>query len=939
MNRALALTACLAALASGEVASPDANLASRSPLVAALAPAAGAWSEVPVTNPDRAADRARIAASGKRFLTAISATKDGPSEPARRAVAAVVDALISDAKPSRPDSLDPVFARRAVRGGALRGLGADAAAADLEKAVADAARCLPVAAFSGPQGARLEDRRDAFGAGGWALTGPRTAFAVPHSVPQFAEMPSLSLVVELPDKADPSVDATKAISAAVHADTGIIASWTAKSGGFVADKTTWRAAVPEPRGHGLAAGLLPPHLVLTGLDGDPVRLVALTGSVTPPRSGKPAESDRFITEAAKALPDAQHLDLIGQHLFRYVYDSPDPRFPGVIGSLEIKGDVHQTAAQTLSATTGGQCRGDCDDLAELYQTIAEKQGRLGHLLVLPSHTAFAAARQAGKSWIVEVMQTGPTLAFKAATLPDALRAAHAHFDGTAPFSPDNLGLLLRFSGENTRAPFWLGWRIFAEKEYARVMIDVQRDWQYQTYARAISKMDRLIAAGDRDPANLHELAALYQITGQWSAAAIGYEANLAALTDPVSKIEVQLEYAAVLSRGGKAEAARTVLADLAAQLPQLAPQLGNGIAQLGMRISLAQLAADDVAGGRATLMKTAFGPVSGMIAQVIQMVSQPGFDRNSWSGDGRLAPVRGLIGSYVNCLLAHLAKAGPAAGKDPTLVNARQVVDAWLAKLAFLEADAPADAIDIYAIAARVHALDLTDNGLAQAVETAKPPTDAKHDHLARPFAPAAQARDADLAWIRISPAWWYGEVARALRGGNDDTEQARDGIAHLESDQIDRPRVAAAARGAVAALAACRALGLANQALDRSTHFAVLTAAIVAGDDKALRERLRFVKRENDKRLRDATATTLGSLAPACDDKTWQMVLKAWVDEVDYKPKWFSIAWAAVVAGAPKQALATAKMAASRFKDEPSFSEEVVFMEKLLASEAKPKP
>ena len=925
---ALVLVLCLAGLGAAEAV--PAEVTARSPLIAALAPPAGSWSERPGKPADRAAERTRITAAGAKFVGALKTAKDGPSEPAQRAIAVLVEVLVSQARPTRPDALDPVFARRAVRGGALRGLGADVVAGEVEKAVLDSARCLPVVALAGPAGAVLEERRDAFGAGGWVLSGPRSAYAVEHSVAQFNDLPPLVLAVELPPKSDPAKDAGKAISATLSSGGTVIATWTAKAGRLTADPAAWRTAVPEPRGRGLAGGLLPPHLLLAGLDGDPLRLSTLQGDVEPPRSGKQAESDRFIAEAGKALPDAAHLDLIGQHLFRYVYDSPDPRFPAIIGSLELKGEVHQTAAQTLSATTGGQSRGDCDDLAELYQTVAEKQGRLGHLLILPSHTAFAAARKDGTEWVVEVMQTGPTLAFRAATLPEALRAAHANFDAAAPFSPDQLGLLLRFSGENTRGPFRLGWRIFAEKEYARIMIDVQRDWQYQTYARAIAKMTKLIAAGDRDPANLQELAGLYRATGQWDLAVKEFRENLANLQDPVSRISAQLELSGVQRRAGKAEEARTELAEVAASLPPLAPKLGQGAARLGMSLSLAQLAAGDGTGARKTLMTTAFGPLAQMTAQVLNAVSQPGFDRASWTGDGRFAAVRALLQSYIGCLIAHLDKAGPLAATDPTLLNARKVVDAWLARLAFLEAETPAEAVPIYATAARIHTLDLTADELAKAVGAAKPASDAKHDHQSRKLAPAAESRESDLSWIRVSPAWWHGEVFRALRSG--ETEAGMDDdIRVLDPARIDKARVAAAAKGAVEALAACKALGLSGQMLEQPAHFAELTAAVVNGDDKVLRERLRHVKRQNDKHLRDLTAMTLGSLAPACEPKAWQAVLKAWADEVDYKPKWFSIAWTAVVAGAPANALATARMAAARFKDDPSFAEEAAFMEQLL--------
>lgn len=926
--RPLAAALLLPSILAAAEAAPD-PLAGQ-PLAAAIAPSGLAWKPVELTAPDRGAERMRIAETGARFLGALKAGKAAPSPAAMRAIDLFVQALASSDAPERPDALDPVFARRAVRGGALRGLGADAALRELEAAVAASARPAAISALAGDGGARLEERRDAFGVGGWVLSGPASAYAIAHSDPQFVQAPALVLAVELASAGEP--DAAKATAARLLRDGAVIATWTAADGKLQADAKTWRGAVPEPRGRALARGLLPPHLVLAGLDGDPVRLVTAHGSVVPARDARPAESERFLAEAAKALPDAAHLDLIGQHLFRYVYDSPDPRYPLLIGSLEVKGEVHQTAAQILGSTTGGQCRGDCDDLAELYQTIAEKQGRLGHLLILPSHTAFAAARKDGEDWVVEVMQTGPTYAFRGRDLRDALRDAHRNFDAAAPFSPDHLGLLLRFSGENTRGPFGLGWRIFAEPEYARTMIDVQRDWQYQTYARAISKMKRMIEAGDRDPANLHELAALYEITGQWQAAVEGYRVNLEVLSDPVSRIEVQLELAASLRRAGKLDEARAELTRLAESLPELAPKLGQGVARLAMRLSLAQVGAGDNEGGRRTLMGNAFGPLAGGTARLVQMVSQPGFDRTEWAGDGRMAATRQLVQQFIGCLIVHLDKAGrKTVAGDPTLARAREVVDAWLARLAFLEADDPSEAIPIYAIAARIHALDLGPDALAKAVEAAKPPAAAAHDHLDRKLAPAAQSMAADLPWIRIAPGWWLGEVNRALRGGVEEDDEESGEIKPLDPAKIDRARVAVAAAGAVAAAEACRKLGFSGQQIELPVHFAQLTAAIVGGDDRLLRERLRYVKQQDDKRLRDGTAMTLGQLAAACDAKRWDAVLKAWADEVDYKPKWFSIAWVAAVAGAPQQALAAARAAAKRFPDEAAFREEVVFMEQLL--------
>jgi hypothetical protein len=239
--------------------------------------------------------------------------------------------------------------------------------------------------------------------------------------------------------------------------------------------------------------------------------------VRPAGSGKPEDAQRFYREAAAALPNAEHLDLIGEYLLMYAYDSPDPRNPALIGTRTVSGDIHQTAAQTVATTAGGMMRGDCDDLSELDQEIAELQGRNAQMIGLPAHAALVwADPRPGGTWITYLLQTGQPLGFEAPTLPDGLELAYKSFGSGELFDRTKLEVLLRFSGENTRSSWYLSWRIFADPDYARTMIDVQRDWHFQTYQRAIVKMQELVAAGDEDPANYTELAGLYHYTGQYA---------------------------------------------------------------------------------------------------------------------------------------------------------------------------------------------------------------------------------------------------------------------------------------------------------------------------------------------------------------------------------------------------------------------------------------
>ena len=162
-------------------------------------------------------------------------------------------------------------------------------------------------------------------------------------------------------------------------------------------------------------------------------------------------------------------------------------------------------------------RGDCDDLSELDQEIAERQGRNAQMIGLPAHAALVWAEpRPGGTWLTYLLQTGQPLGFEAPTLPDSLELAYKSFGSGELFDRTKLEVLLRFSGENTRSSWYLSWRIFADPAYARTMIDVQRDWHFQTYQRAIVKMQELIAGGDEDPANYTELAGLYHYTGQYA---------------------------------------------------------------------------------------------------------------------------------------------------------------------------------------------------------------------------------------------------------------------------------------------------------------------------------------------------------------------------------------------------------------------------------------
>jgi hypothetical protein len=151
-------------------------------------------------------------------------------------------------------------------------------------------------------------------------------------------------------------------------------------------------------------------------------------------------------------------------------------------------------------------------------------------------------------------------------------------------------------------------------------------------------------------------------------------------------------------------------------------------------------------------------------------------------------------------------------------------------------------------------------------------------------------------------------------------------------NEHLDPKQVARLAERLAEARAATVALGLSTPQFEVLADLGAEIAALVAKDDKGLREVLKRVAEKNDKTLRDDAAQWLGDTARFLDLDWYAHVLDAWRDEVDYKPKYFWIAWRAALNKAPTQALMAAKMAAERFKDDSAFTEEYGFMKALLA-------
>jgi len=869
------------------------------------------------TRATHAESRARLNQAVKALVETLPRTAIAPES--RPAVADILAQLALEDAQGSLDFVPPSFARRLVRAGWLDSLHAPSAQTrELRAAVVESERLLPLARFSAGR-SQMELVEDAFGNRLWTLATPeRVGYARLAPPPAYFTNGAVTrLVVRLPRGSNPLRDAARWNAAEVWYGPDRIAVWDAARG-LVSDERTWRLAFPTS-GEGVEwAALpdaLPPHILVTEPNGDVLALLTEHGRLDPATSAGAGGAEAFYRAAATALPDAAHLDLLGQYLLVYTYDSPDPRNPLLLGTRTVSGDVHQTASQTLSTQAGGMLRGDCDDLSELYQEIVARQGRMSYMIGLPAHAALAwSERQRDGSWLTYVLQTGQPLAFPGQTLPDSLELAYKSFGSGELFDLTKLEVLLRFSGENTRSSWFLSSRIFEDPQYARTMIDVQRDWHFQTYQRAIEKMQALIASGDGDPSNYTELAGLYHYTGQYALAAQAI-AEASARTPPgETRVSMSIDRVIALFNAGEMDAGRALARELRdTQIPELETAMGRPLVDPWLALADAlQEEQGDL--GLALEVLSQNVTIEGEIDRLAASLDKPGLDLDLWRL--QTEPERGQIRWYVSTgisLLIATREGELATRPERSLIEAN--IARWIDKLAFRELDPSENALARYAVVARFYEARFGEAEIVARIIAAAPPPQGAIDHALRGDGEAQVERDLEFA--RISPTFWASELA---------------GLFAEKHKTLDQARAAELAQRSEQARSEARAIGLDARGFEREAREVRLIAALATGDEPALRSELREVKLENDRRVRMNAASWIANSARFQTVPRFARVVEVWREEVDYKPMWFWIAWSAALSGATDQALLVAKSAAGEYPDDRAFVEEYQFMKRRFA-------
>jgi hypothetical protein len=364
-----------------------------------------------------------------------------------------------------------------------------------------------------------------------------------------------------------------------HLEKGRIASYAVGADRAEGDAERWREAIAGDLSGRFDPSMGPPgwnfplHVIERDDQGDPLTLATLSGTVKSPDFSGFAETgerrraeDAWLASTALTLSTPGELGLIFQQFFRYCSDSPLPELPNLIGSHFGLSDTHQTVHETLERRWVGRLIGDCDDLAEFFQILTRLQGKLSHVMQLPSHAACGYVEREGPDqYRFIVLQTGPVMQFNAPSLNEVVETAYRSFDrgeGLSHLTPDAVPLLLRFADEETRTPFVLSARIYEDAEYADTMIRVQSYWHENIYSAAIGVMEEMLA-GDQEIGNIKELGSLYERVGEYSRSA---ELRLRELElvrgNPQATISTLLEIAELRRQEKDREKALAALEDM-----------------------------------------------------------------------------------------------------------------------------------------------------------------------------------------------------------------------------------------------------------------------------------------------------------------------------------------------------------------------------------------
>ena len=689
-----------------------------------------------------------------------------------------------------------------------------------------------------------------------------------------------------------------------------LASYSRKKNELGFDLTLWRQAFPYYGGTAVSHAW-PAHIPVHGMDGVLHGIAVPRGFLKPVADDSHEEYERFLDDAAKMLHKPAYLDLLQQYFVRYTRDSPDVTVPIMLGSTSYRGDIHQTVEQTLHTCTGGICRGDCDDFAELLQDIVRRQGHLAYVAGVPGHvaTVWAVHHRKKDQWRVYVFQSGPSHEFRAGTLNEGLRKAFLKLDPDAPFDDTSLEIMLRFGGGNTRSSFGLPARIFRDGPYATTLIDVQRDWHRSTLHGAATKMQALIDGGDDSLGSLNEIAAIYDAMDVHGKAVEYDRKALTKRLAPETRLIKTVDLLANLVEAKRTDEAKELLDRvLAEEMPKFAAD--SGLRILYILLGLADdVIEDDPLMARRVVHALLHQRVASIEASVAELLD-PARDAKRWTEHKQQDALHSLADDIAWTAISLVRETRGLPDPNGEMKAILRPVDTWLERHAMDERDEAED--QNIAWAQRALRFEAADPGFVDTVLATTPPTQA-----AAPEGLTGKAYARSVARYTRASTWFWSNAI----------------IDHVTQRKtpIDRKHLEILEGGMRAAHVLSTKLDMEGPATARLQARARLYLALAREDKAALRTSLKAIAAQDDRRntLRAAYAVCFAARYASLD--WWKTILDVWGEAFDGDEHWLQFAWSARNDGMRAHALVAADAAVKHVPEDDAIKAEAAMFHKAL--------
>ena len=726
----------------------------------------------------------------------------------------------------------------------------------------------------------------------------------------------------------PDCEPTKAGLA--HPLAGVLAVCNPATGTLVFDTHTWNEQVQRTTYDRSGLAFLgepewsfPPHVWLSDAAGRTKGLVTPYGRVDRTSFGRitdPAKrraaKEALLNQLAAVLPHAGYLTLYEHYFHQYAYDSPVDTARGLIGNVTASGALHQDVYQSLEREWNGRYLGKCDDLAEVFQNITRRQGKLSFVLGLPEHAVCGWVEQVGTRYRMQIAHTGSPRVGEGPNLEELVEAVERGFDdeGTMDFKPRSIEFLFRFAGEPVRTPYVLSCRMLVDPVYAELMERVQSYWHFHYYALGIKTMESLIRGTngngpDRSPENCSELSGLYRRVAAYEKAIYWEREALRGIEkkEILSWLGYLYRIARVQRYAGDHKAAIETIGEAQEELDRLpkAKSGAEGLRFVSFRIDFAYLLAE---------LDKPWQALPMVINDAVHLART-----SAQSGEA-------IPDEVMHCLTLIYAKM-----KETVQRGKRQATKAMQYDIDYLDGllgaiykhgfhvrSADYDRVlRRYAHMGRFYAArEGREKFLARLLSRA--PHGAKvRDHANRPNEKNEIRIERDWHWIRLSPMTYHLLITEAL----DPLKPAKECWTEEAVKLIEAmgPAVEAARKLGVVSYGA-------HALLAARVHHALLT-----GNRSAFEKVLAEVQLRKWPRLTKSVAEALGESARFVSPSVFRSFMLLFAEHVNERCPYFHIVYAAYRGGAYEHARVAAQLALERWPGEANMKREAAYLEDLV--------